>query len=132
MAYCWRFPHRAWSGNRDLVRSNRREIGRGDCRRDSVGPNKYICRKGRAIPQHNRAWREAAAIHGQCDGRPTSVSTAALDGEIELMAGAGRVVPVGGAITENLRELEFDNGLLPDTVIATAAAPVPRKRYPPP
>jgi hypothetical protein len=60
-------------------------------------------------------------------GGPVDVSTAALDGEIELMAGAGKVAPVGSGMTENLRELEFVAGLPPDTVIATAAAPVPRK-----
>ena len=60
-------------------------------------------------------------------GGPVSGSTAAFEGEMELMAGAGRVVPVGGAASENLRELEFDAGVLPDTVMATAAASVPRK-----
>jgi hypothetical protein len=60
-------------------------------------------------------------------GGPVSVSTAALEGEIKLIAGAGKVVPVGSAVMENLREFEFDAGVLPDTVIATAAASVPRK-----
>lgn len=60
-------------------------------------------------------------------GGPVSVSTAAFNGEMELMTGAGKVDPVGSAITENLRELEFVAGLAPDTVIATAAAPVARK-----
>lgn len=60
-------------------------------------------------------------------GGPVGASTAALDGEIEVMAGAGNVVPDGGAVNESLRELEFVAGLLPETVMATAAAPVPRK-----
>jgi hypothetical protein len=60
-------------------------------------------------------------------GGPVSVSSAAFDGEIELMVGAGRVAPVASAATENLRELELVPGLPPDTVIATAAAPVLRK-----
>lgn len=59
-------------------------------------------------------------------GGPVKDSTAAFVGEIELTVGAGRFVPVGGAIIENLRELEFVPGP-PDTVMATAAPPVARK-----
>jgi hypothetical protein len=36
-------------------------------------------------------------------------------------------VPVAGAVNGNFREFEFVAGPLPDTVMATAAAPVPRK-----
>jgi hypothetical protein len=60
-------------------------------------------------------------------GGPVKASTAASDGEIELRAGKGRVAPEGSAVTENGREFEFVPGPLPDTVMATAAAPVPRK-----
>lgn len=59
-------------------------------------------------------------------GGPVKVSTAAFVGEIELAAGKGRVVPDGSAAIENLSEFEFDPGLLPDTVMATAAGPVAR------
>src|SRR5271169_2974021 len=45
-------------------------------------------------------------------GGPVSDSTAAFVGEIELMAGAGRLAPVGSAITANLREFEFVPGAL--------------------
>jgi len=56
-------------------------------------------------------------------GGPVKASTAALDGEMELMEGEGRFVPAGSAVTGNLREFEFVPGPLPDTVTAT----VPRK-----
>ncbi len=59
-------------------------------------------------------------------GGPVNASAAAFDGEIELMTGEGRFVPVGSAVMGNLREFEFVAGP-PDTVMATAAAPVPRK-----
>jgi hypothetical protein len=59
-------------------------------------------------------------------GGPVSDSTAAFLGEIELRTGDGRVVPVGNAVSENLREFEFVAGP-PDTVIATAPGSVPRK-----
>jgi hypothetical protein len=59
-------------------------------------------------------------------GGPVRASTAALVGEIELRAGAGRDVPVGKAVTENGMEFEFVAGLPPETVMATAAAPVAR------
>jgi len=59
-------------------------------------------------------------------GGPVNASIAAFIGEIELMAGEGRVAPVASAVTGNLREFEFVPGPLPVTVIATAAAPVPR------
>jgi hypothetical protein len=60
-------------------------------------------------------------------GGPVSASAAALVGEIELTTGKGRFVPVARGFTENLREFEFVPGPLPDTVMATAAEPVPRK-----
>jgi hypothetical protein len=62
-------------------------------------------------------------------GGPVNASIAALDGKIEfeLMAGEGRFVPAGSAVTGNLREFEFVPEPPADTVIATAAAPVLRK-----
>lgn len=36
-------------------------------------------------------------------------------------------MPVGSAVNENFREFEFVAGPLPDTVMAAAALPVPRK-----
>jgi len=60
-------------------------------------------------------------------GGPVKASTAALVGEIELIVGAGRDVPVGKAVTENGTEFEFVAGPVPDTVMATAAAPVARE-----
>ncbi len=59
-------------------------------------------------------------------GGPVKVSIAAFVGEIELMTGVGRLAPVGSAVRGNLREFEFVP-VPPDTVMATAAAPVPRK-----
>jgi hypothetical protein len=60
-------------------------------------------------------------------GGPVNASIAACNGEIELMAGEGRVAPVASAVTGNLSEFEFVPGPLPDTVMAIAASPVPRK-----
>jgi len=57
---------------------------------------------------------------------PVCASVAALVGEIELMTGVGKVVPVGNADTENGSEFEFVPGFGPDTVIATAAGVVAR------
>jgi hypothetical protein len=84
---------------------------------------------GRVLPFHctTEQGDKPLPITISATGGPVSVSTAAFVGEIELMTGAGRVVPVGSAVTENFRELEFVAGLLPDTAMATAAAPVPRK-----
>lgn len=59
-------------------------------------------------------------------GGPVTASTAALDGEIELRMGAGNGEVAAGCVSENGSELEFVPGLLPDTVIATAAALVAR------
>jgi hypothetical protein len=60
-------------------------------------------------------------------GGPVNTSAAAFVGEIELMTGEGRVAPVARVVTGNLREFEFVPGPVPETVMATAAAPVPRK-----
>jgi hypothetical protein len=60
-------------------------------------------------------------------GGPVIASTAELDGEIELMTGKGKLVPVASAVTGNLREFEFVPGVPADTVMATVAAPVERK-----
>jgi hypothetical protein len=60
-------------------------------------------------------------------GGPVCASVAALVGEIELMTGVGRVVPVANAVTENGSEFEFVAGFGPDTVIATAAGALARK-----
>jgi hypothetical protein len=60
-------------------------------------------------------------------GGPVNASAAPFVGEIELITGEGRFVPVASGFTENLREFEVVPGPLPDTVMATAAAPVPRK-----
>jgi hypothetical protein len=95
---------------------------------DAIPPVPINISAGRGVPFH------CTAEHGDkpfpfivsATGGPLSVSTAALVGEIELMTGEGRVTPVGSAVTENLRELEFVAGP-PDTVMATAAAFVPRK-----
>jgi hypothetical protein len=59
-------------------------------------------------------------------GGPVEASIAALDGEIELSAGRGKLAVPVRAAKENLRELEFVPGLPPDTVIAGAAVPVAR------
>jgi len=49
---------------------------------------------------------------------PVCASVAALVGEIELMTGVGKVVPVGNADTENGSEFEFVPEFGPDAVIA--------------
>ena len=54
-------------------------------------------------------------------GGPVSASRAAFAGEIELVAGEGRLALPVRAVRGNLREFEFVPGLLPDTVMATAA-----------
>jgi hypothetical protein len=84
---------------------------------------------GRAAPFHCTAEHGDNPIPFTVSGTggPVSVSIAAFVGEIELMAGEGIFVPVGSAVSENGREFEFVAGPLPDTVMATAAAPVARK-----
>jgi hypothetical protein len=57
-------------------------------------------------------------------GGPVKASTAALVGEIELMEGNGSEAPEDSAVNDNFIEFEFVPALLPDTVMATAAAPV--------
>ena len=57
-------------------------------------------------------------------GGPVNTSNAAFEGEIELIAGAGRLAPDGSAVTGSLREFELVPGLAPETVMAAAAAPV--------
>jgi hypothetical protein len=59
-------------------------------------------------------------------GGPVNASSAAFEGEIELIAGAGRLTPDGSAVTGSLREFELVPGLAPETVMAAAAAPVLR------
>lgn len=58
---------------------------------------------------------------------PVWASVAALVGEIELIAGVGKAVPLGKAVTENGSEFEFVPGFEPETVMATVAGLVARK-----
>jgi hypothetical protein len=75
---------------------------------------------GRAAPFNSTTEQDTKLLPFTASGTggPVNASKAALDGEIELMTGAGRVVPLARAVRENGREFEFVPGPFPDTVIA--------------
>lgn len=83
---------------------------------------------GSAAPFNSTAEQDTKLLPFTASGTggPVNASNAALDGEIELMAGAGKFDPLGSAAKENLSEFEFVPGPLPETVTATAPKPVPR------
>lgn len=91
-----------------------------------LGPMKMVV--GRALPFHCTTEQDDKALPFAviATGGPVGVSTAALFGEIKLRTGRGSGVVFDSCINENLREFELVPGP-PDTVTATAAAPVPRK-----
>lgn len=82
-----------------------------------LGPMKMLA--GRELPFHSAAeqGRKPLPFTVNDTGGPDCVSNAALSGEIEVMAGAGRAVPVGIAVNEN--GSEFDVIVELETVIAT-------------
>ena len=121
---CQKFPTGRGINHSNLVRSSRRDISRGiDCR-DSVGPYELVVGR-RAVPLNDRAGQQIASIHR--DERAVRLCLdAALEGESELIDGAGKVVPVGSAVMENVQRVGIRRRGAADTVLATAAAPVPR------
>ena len=91
-----------------------------------LGPMNMVV--GRGLPFHCTTEQDDKALPFAviATGGPVGVSTAALFGEIELRMGRESGVVLDSCVNENLRAFELVPGP-PDTVTATAAAPVPRK-----
>jgi hypothetical protein len=83
---------------------------------------------GSGLPFHSTAEHDEKPfpLAVSATGGPVNASSAAWDGLIELIVGRGSGALAGNCVSENRTRLEFVPGPLPDTVIATAAAPVAR------